>query len=613
MKEFMARLRFHFPIRFKFLLIQLVVVTAAVGVITFTMARLFHADKTTYISDLTSVIALQTAEETNATLRAYQDKLQIFARIMAERTIPPERKAALLKNLFEDFREFVLISQYEGGTEKNSVYDAKSLKESGLTREQFTAYRRTHPLPLDIIRERGVFIENSSIHGTFPVMTIAVAQPALDGGNPGIIVAVARLEGLINMAGRSKVFETFLIDRAGVFLAHSDAAKVANQEKPTGLPKLNDLIGAGSLGTSVEYTQKGVATIGGFARVEIGDIIAGVQIPKATAYLSTRELLRSLLWVALALLATAALLSIFWSSRLTRPLQKLSLAAGVVGRGDFDIHVEPESLDEIGSLAESFNKMASELKFREEALGAAHHQLIQSEKMAAFGQLGAGIAHEVKNPLAGILGYAQMSLRKIQEGDPLKNNLIIIERETKRCTGIIDNLMKFARQEKVSMTETNINSVVEDAMTIVDHQLSLKGIKLEKDLAPTLPCFMGNGNQIQQVLMNLMINAQQAMEGTPGTVRLSTALIDSSQIEIRVSDAGTGMPAEISTKIFEPFFTTKAAGKGTGLGLSVSYGIVKDHKGEIRVESELGLGTTFIITLPVIGFDAQITTESEES
>lgn len=613
MKDFLSRMRFHFPIRFKILVIQLLVVTAAVGVITFTMARLFQTDKTAYIHDLTSVMALHAAEETSTILMTYQEKLQVFARMMAERDIPAERKSAIITELFDDFREFVMISEYAGDTEKNTVYDAKFLEAAGLTKEQFVAYRRTHPLPLDKIRGGEVFIENSTISGKLPVMTIAVVEPATGEGKPNVIAAVTRLDGLLKMAGRSKVFEISLFDRAGVLLAHGDAGKVTTLTKPGGLPKLKELVGEGSLGTSVEYTQNGVEMVGGFARVETGGIIAGVQIPKATAYLSARGLLQSLLWVALALLIASALLSIFWSSRLTRPIEKLSNAAQVVGGGDFDIHVEPESHDEIGALAVSFNKMASELKTREEALGAAHAQLIQSEKMAAFGQLGAGIAHEVKNPLAGILGYAQLSLRKVKDGEPLYANLKIIEKETKRCKGIIDNLMKFARQEKVSLMATDINMVVEDATAIVDHQLTINGVKIVKELAPKLPVIMGNGNQIQQVLMNLMINAQQALDGKPGAVRLSSALMDSGYIEVRVSDNGPGMPEEVRSKIFEPFFTTKSAGKGTGLGLSVSYGIVRDHKGDIRVESEPGVGTTFIISLPVTVAEGEFKGTSEEA
>jgi signal transduction histidine kinase len=221
--------------------------------------------------------------------------------------------------------------------------------------------------------------------------------------------------------------------------------------------------------------------------------------------------------------------------------------------------------------------------------------------MAAFGQLGAGIAHEVKNPLAGILGYTQLSLRKMNKEDVLYKNLQVIEKETKRCRTIIDNLLKFARQEKVSFEPVEINRVVDDAAAIVDHQLGMHKVKLEKDCAPGLPGIMGNANQVQQVLMNIMINAQQAMDGKPGLVKISTREIQGERIEIRVIDTGPGISEEIRSKLFEPFFTTKSAGKGTGLGLSVSYGIIKDHGGDITVESEAGKGSAFVITLPVIG------------
>jgi signal transduction histidine kinase len=171
-------------------------------------------------------------------------------------------------------------------------------------------------------------------------------------------------------------------------------------------------------------------------------------------------------------------------------------------------------------------------------------------------------------------------------------------KETKRCKLIIDNLLKFARQEKVEHSPLEVNAVVEDAVSIVDHQMGLSQVRLEKELSPALPTVIGNGNQIEQVLINMMINAQQAMDGAPGSIRIWTALSETGEVEIRIKDSGPGIPKEIQAKIFEPFFTTKGVGKGTGLGLSVSYGIIKDHKGDIRLESEPGLGTEFIITLP---------------
>ena len=598
MKNLVARLRFRFPIRFKILITQLLVVTTAVSAITFTMASLFHKDKSTYIHDLTSVIALHTADEAEALLEGYRDKLRVFSRIMAERALPQEQKAALIKKLFQDFEEFVLITRYDERKNKVTIYDAQTLEAAGLSNDAFTEYFRTHPIPLDEIYTGKVFIENCTLSPELPTFTLAVTEHEAKKGTPPVISAVVRLGSLLKLAGRTKVFETFLFDPSGVLLAHSDPQKVASRSKISDLPDLSQLASKESLGTTVEYSQGGTAMVGGFAKINFGGLLSGVQISRAAAFSTARELLMYLMLVSLVLLVGSALLSLFWSGRLTRPIEHLSKATRVVGGGSFDIHVDTVSNDEIGDLSGSFNQMTTELKKREAALKEAQSQLVQSEKMAAFGQLGAGIAHEVKNPLAGILGYAQLSLRKLEDGTPLHDNLKIIEKETRRCKSIIDNLMKFARQEKVSYVSVDINSVVEDACLIVDHQLGIHQVSIEKKLSAQLPPISGNSNQIQQVLMNLMINSQQAMEGKPGMITLETTLHGQEHIEIRISDNGPGIPKEIQAKIFEPFFTTKVAGKGTGLGLSVSYGIIKDHHGDITIESEPGQGTTFIISLP---------------
>ena len=607
------RKKIRFPIRLKILATVLTVITAVVSIITFTMANLFHADKSAYIRDLTSATALNATQEVNMLLEGYRERLQVYTRLFNDSTLAGINKNELIKKLFEDTGEFVAITIYQNDVDQGSIYDIKLLNDTGLSKEELQQYRIRNPLPLQLLASRKVFVINSTISEKLPTLTIASLQSNQNDNNQVVAVAVIKLDRILELARQSKVFETYVLDSQGILLAHRNIKGVVQHEKVAWIPQQKKLLeGAGMIST-LEFSHNGIELVGGFGKVKEGGLLVGTQIPKSAAYLTARGLLNNLIGVSLGLLVGAALLSLFWAHRITRPIEMLSKASRNVGQGNFDIHVAPSSNDEIGTLAESFNTMASELKTREEALGAAHQQLIQSEKMAAFGQLGAGIAHEVKNPLAGILGYTQLSLRKVQDGDPLHANLKIIEKETKRCKGIIDNLMKFARQEKVSLMATDINCVVEDAMTIVDHQLTLHGMKLEKELAPNLPDIMGNGNQIQQVLMNLMINAQQAMEGNPGTVRISTSLIDSDRIEVRVGDTGPGMPVEIREKIFEPFFTTKAAGKGTGLGLSVSYGIVKDHMGDIRVESEQGIGTTFIITLPVNRTDVQFDAKSEEA
>jgi len=302
--------------------------------------------------------------------------------------------------------------------------------------------------------------------------------------------------------------------------------------------------------------------------------------------------------VGVVLLKKKAVGGRLWARRITRPVERLSDATREIAKGDFEFQVDVQGRDEIGALAGSFNQMASELKTREERLEEANAQLIQSEKLAAFGQLGAGIAHEVKNPLAGILGCAQLSLMEIEEDTPVYQNVKLIEKETERCKTIIENLLKFARQEKAIFEPTDINAVVTDAGAIVNHQLEVNQVKLIQDLSDKLPTIRGNANQLQQVFMNLFMNAQHAMEGEPGTVTVKTRRTPDERIEIVVSDTGPGIPAEIQSKLFEPFFTTKPTGEGTGLGLSVSFGIVQDHEGKIEVDSEPGEGATFRISLP---------------
>ncbi len=593
----------RFSLRFKMLLVLLSVITVVVGVITFTMARLFHTDKTAYIHDLTSVIALHTAEETRSLLVGYSERLQVFSRIMYQQDLDQEQKDELLKQLFEDFNEFVAVTLYENGVEQATVYDANTLVTAGLSKEALLQYRKDHPPPLATLQPGKAYVENSTLSAKLPTLVIAVVQATPEtmpeNGTSVAVMAVVRLESLLRLAGRSKVFETFLVDGRGTLVAHTDPARVVQRTRVDWIPRLKELQQQSSFGTTLEYAQEGVEMVGGFARVEFGGLLAGVQIPKTAAYLTGRELLNDLIGVSLGLLIVSALLSLFLARLITRPIERLSQAAREVGSGRFDVQVESASRDEIGDLGASFNQMTAELKAREEALHQAQAALVQSEKISAFGQISAGIAHEVKNPLAGILGYTQLSLRKLEKEDPLRKNLEIIEKETRRCKTIIENLMKFARQEKALMEPMDLNQAVEDAIVIVAHQLGINEIALEKDLAPQLPQTHGNANQIQQVLMNLMINAQQAMEGQPGVIKITTRHTDTGHIAVQVSDTGPGIPQEIQSKIFEPFFTTKPAGKGTGLGLSVTYGIIKDHKGEVRLESAPGQGTTFVITLPV--------------
>jgi signal transduction histidine kinase len=234
---------------------------------------------------------------------------------------------------------------------------------------------------------------------------------------------------------------------------------------------------------------------------------------------------------------------------------------------------------------------------RTQELRATQEQLLQSEKLASIGQLAAGVAHEINNPMGVILGFAQGILKTLPEDNPLRKPLTTMEKESLRCKRIVQNLLDFARHSEPTPSPTNINELIDSFCDLVEHQTSLQNIKLVKGYDPALPSIMADPNQLQQVFINIMLNAYQAMpEG--GTLHITTRTVGS-ELQVIFADTGTGIPPESIQNIFDPFFTTKEVGEGTGLGLSVSYGIVKAHGGDIEVESQVGKGTTFIIKLPL--------------
>ena len=256
--------------------------------------------------------------------------------------------------------------------------------------------------------------------------------------------------------------------------------------------------------------------------------------------------------------------------------------------------MDPEmTLDES---IKAYEKGMNELK-------TAQEMLIQSAKLASIGELGSNIAHEINNPMTAVLGFASYILEEIGEDSPYFEDLKAVEGEALRVRGIVRNLLDFARQRKLRKDETDINMVLLEALTLVNHMAEIAHIKIETEFGEDLPDIMIDVNQIKQVFVNLVNNACHAMEGG-GILRIRTEIKqveggEEDQIHISFKDTGCGIPKEIMKNIFDPFYTTKGE-KGTGLGLSVSYGIVKNHNGYIVIESEVGQGSEFIVMLPCI-------------
>ena len=293
-------------------------------------------------------------------------------------------------------------------------------------------------------------------------------------------------------------------------------------------------------------------------------------------------------------------LSYVVARRISVPVRKLASAAREVAQGNLETKVEIVSGDELGELAEAFNVMATALKERDERLkDYTTKRIIETERLALIGQLSANVAHELNNPLQGIVTYSHLLLERLPCEDSTTASIRKIVAQADRCREIIRGLLDFSRQRKPDKTVCSLNSVLLDCLSLVENQASFHNITIEKDLQADLPTAVIDPSQIERVIMNMIINASEAMEAG-GRLRIATRHDPRlHQIEVEFSDTGHGIPQEHLDKIFDPFFTTKEVGHGTGLGLAISYGIVREHHGTISVESEVGKGTTFLIRLPM--------------
>jgi len=324
-------------------------------------------------------------------------------------------------------------------------------------------------------------------------------------------------------------------------------------------------------------------------------------------------------FVIIAAICVAVLLIIlfFSTTRITIPLQKMVLATQKIAKGDLSHKVDVKSRDEIGILADSFNRMTKDLEEAERKLiewgktlekkveertqeiRQMQDHLIQSEKLASLGKLAAGIAHEINNPLGGILIYSQLLLEDTDKNSPYYENLEKIVKETTRCKNTVKGLLQFARPKEPEMTLTNINDVLDKALSLLESQAIFQNITIKREYSSSIPRIIADNTQLQQVFINIIINAADAMEGK-GILTLKTSLgEDDQKIEISITDTGHGIKKEDMNRLFEPFFTTKEVGSGTGLGLAICYSIIQKHEGTIGVQSQVGKGATFTIKLPL--------------
>jgi len=417
------------------------------------------------------------------------------------------------------------------------------------------------------------------------------------------------------------VLYAFVTDAEGRVVAHTFPAGFPRQ-----LLEANPAPQKASAQAQLLNTQEGLVRDIAVPILDGQAGVARVGISQRRAQQVLERVRRRFLALALLVLAVGAFVAAIGARLTSRPIRSLAAAAAAVGAGDWRKEVTIRGKDEVAALARTFNTMLAQLRESKTRLEedaerleeelqrrkALQQQLIQSAKLAALGTLAAGVAHELNQPLTVIRALAQELQGCREVGDEAIQVLIEIEAQTTRMMDTIAHLRTFSRDARRKKAAVQINAVIKRALGMVGQQLQNRGIALDAQLAEGLPEITANDIQIEQVLLNLLTNARDALEGVEEPrlwIRSSLTVGEGKNqalpwVVVEVSDNGPGIPRELRDRIFEPFFTTKEAGRGTGLGLAVSHGIISDHGGRIEL-AEGASGATFRIWLPFPSAQAQ--------
>jgi two-component system, NtrC family, sensor kinase len=459
-----------------------------------------------------------------------------------------------------------------------------------------------------------------------PRIALAIAFDVRDGKDRWVLaVELSLKEILVALSDVTPASggSAYVVDGEGRVVCHPDRSRMKEHTLATSLAVVKE-----GLKTEVPQHRQylsldGLEVAGAFARIPSLGWGVVIEQPVKAAFAAARRIgWYTLFWVILSLVV-AVFGGILFARGVSRPVQELSQGALELGKGDFDRTIPVRSKDEIGQLAETFNRMARDLKVSFEKIGEqneeirrwnqelqervevrtrelkqAQNQIVQSQKLAAVAELGAGAAHELNNPLTGIKGFLEIVLSRSELADATRTMLTKALEETRKIQEIVADLHRFSRASQTDeRADMDVNAVLLDALRLAESQLKGRDIRVHRQLMDALPAVSGVPTDLQQVFLHLITNAKNAMpEG--GDLRLTTSVIEGGAVKVSIGDTGRGIPADNLDKIFEPFFTTKDEWSGRGLGLSVASRIVEDHQGRISVESEEGKGTTFTMVFP---------------
>lgn len=439
------------------------------------------------------------------------------------------------------------------------------------------------------------------------------------GGNEeylsGAIVAKISLRQIMNKINTAKGKEgsyIFLVDNKGTLIGHSDYDQVRRRQDVMGSQGVKILvenkdaknIENGKFETMVyqSYTNQMVLGVYGLTLIVNWGVI--IEQPLDHAYLSIRQTISKIIVTLGILIILIGALSIFLVNLFMKSMNELAKGVEAVKSGNFNYKIPKQTNDEVGVVIEAFNNMIEEIKKKKE-----NESLVMlAEKRAAIGLLAAGVAHEINNPMNNLGFYTADLLERLETEDinelyhseTIQNYLEIMKEQINRCSSITHNLLKISREPSIEIKPINLYRVIEDILKLMEHRLKKQKINVKIDVDTTDVFILSDESQMQQMLLNIITNAVDAMEEQGGTLTISIKKVEGEEVWlVKIIDTGYGIKEEVKGKIFDPFYTTKPIGKGTGLGLSISQVIVERMRGTIDIESKENMGTEIQIKFPI--------------
>ncbi|MFA5876043.1 MAG: ATP-binding protein, partial [Candidatus Margulisiibacteriota bacterium] len=454
-----------------------------------------------------------------------------------------------------------------------------------------------------------------------------VAVPAAASGRSVVAkINLRYVQEMVSKISYQKHGVAYLVDRNGKILVHPDEVRAKSAEDLKASPVVQQVL-AGQTGGGEFYSESlGEEMVGAFAPVKAVGWGVIVEEPTAQAYFEIRRVeTNSLMFVIIGIVLTVVV-GVFFAKSMEKPIMDLIAGTDAVRQGNLNIRIDVDAIDEVGTLASAFNLMTKELR-------ESQDRLILSEKLASLGTMAAGMAHEIKNPLVSLRTFTQLLQQKWDDEEYRKKFVQIVPHEIERINKIAESLLKFGKPMKPELTKVDVNALLEDVLLLFESEAKKNNVRITTKFAE-LPLIVGDQGQLSQALVNIVLNAIQAMKkggeltvktdvgevihlgkmlGNKGKFRRdgnvgemtfgeeesgaqSEVLKPTGVVFVEISDTGEGIPAENLKSLFDPFFTTKMT--GTGMGLPITLRIIEEHKGSIKVRSQLDAGTTFLITLP---------------